>query len=119
MLKNFFERLAAGACSRTNPLFIHLSPFATWLMENGYADSTVRSKLWLLAGFGQWLGRSGGAVTDLNEVVVESFIGAKRRTSRVHRGNRETLVQFLNHLRECNVVPGVTPAMMHRRWPSF
>lgn len=110
MLKDFFERLAADECSRANPLFIYLSPFGAWLMENGYADSTMRSKLWLLAGFGQWLGRSGRAVTDLNEPIVEAFIAAKRRTGRVHRGNRETLVQFLNHLRECNVVPGVTPA---------
>lgn len=110
MLKDFFERLAADGCSRANPLFIYLSPFGAWLMENGYADSTMRSKLWLLAGFGQWLGRSGRAVADLNEPIVETFIAAKRQTGRVHRGNRETLVQFLNHLRECNVVPGVTPA---------
>ena len=110
MLKDFLERLAADESARANPLFIHLSPFTAWLMENSYADSTIRSKLWLLASFGQWLGRNGLAANDLNEPIVESFITEKLRTNRVHRGNRETLVQFLDHLRKCSIVPGVTPA---------
>jgi hypothetical protein len=109
MLEDFFERLAADKRSRGNPLVVHLSPFATSLLEDGYADATMQSKLWLLADFGQWLGRSGLAVTELDERLVETFIADKRRKGRVPRGNRETVRQFLDRLRERDVVPGVKP----------
>jgi len=109
MLEEFFERLAADKRSRGNPLVVHLSPFAASLLEDGYTDATMRSKLWLLADFGQWLRRSGLAVTDLDERLVEDFIADRRRKGRVHRGNRETVKQFLDHLRERNVVRGVRP----------
>jgi site-specific recombinase XerD len=103
-------RLAADKRARGNPLVVHLSPFAASLMEEGYTDATMQSKLWLLADFGRWLGRSGLAVTELDERLVETFFAEKRRKGRVHRGNRETVRQFLGHLRECNVVAGVKPA---------
>jgi hypothetical protein len=50
MLEDFFERLAADKRSRGNPLVVHLSPFATSLMEDGYADATMQSKLWTVVG---------------------------------------------------------------------
>jgi site-specific recombinase XerD len=109
MLEEFFERLAADKRSRGNPLVVHLSPFAASLKEDGYAAATMQSKLWLLADFGQWLGRSGLAVRDLDERLVEAFFADKQRRSRVHRGDRETVRQFLGHLRERNVVPGLKP----------
>jgi hypothetical protein len=43
---------------------LHVTPFATSLVEDGYADNTMQSKLWLLADFGEWLGRSGLAVDE-------------------------------------------------------
>jgi integrase/recombinase XerD len=109
MLEGFLERLAADKRSRGNPLVVHLSPFAASLKEGGYADATMRSKLWLLADFGHWLGRRGLPVTQLDERVVETFFVEKRRRGRVHRGTQETARQFLQHLRERNVVAGVTP----------
>ena len=118
MLEEFFERLAADKRARGNPLVVHLSPFAASLMEEGYTDATMQSKLRLLADFGQWLGRSGLAVTELDERLVETFFAEKRRKGRVHkgngetvrRGNRETVRQFLGDLRECKVVAGVKAA---------
>jgi integrase/recombinase XerD len=107
MLEEFFKRLATDKRSRCNPLVVHLSSFATSLKEDGYADATVRAKLSLLADFGQGLGRSGLAITELGERFTETFFAEKERKGRVHRGNRETVRQFLDHLRERNVVPGV------------
>ena len=86
MLEGFLERLAADKRSRGNPLVVHLSPFAASLKEGGYADATMRSKLWLLADLGHWLGRRGLPVTQLDERVVEAFFVEKRRRGRVHRG---------------------------------
>ena len=100
MPKDSFERLETDRRLRDNPLVSHLAPFATSLVENGYVKSTVQSKLNLLASFGQWLERRRLSITDFDEQFAERFIAYKRRTGRVHRGNRETLLQFLDHLRK-------------------
>ena len=109
MPKDSFERLETDRRLRDNPLVSHLAPFATSLVENGYVKSTVQSKLSLLASFGQWLERRRLSITDFDEQLVERFIAYKRRKGRVHRGNRETLLQFLDHLRKRDVIPGPTP----------
>jgi hypothetical protein len=59
---------------RGNRLTSHLRAFATSVMDDGYADVTVKSKLWVLANFGQWLGRRGLSVTNIDERLVEGFI---------------------------------------------
>ena len=82
MLEEFCERLATDKRSRGNPLVVHLSPFAASLKEDGYADATMQSKVSLLVDFGQWLGRSGLAVTQLDERVAETFFAEKRRKRR-------------------------------------
>ena len=57
MLEEFLERLVADKRSQSNPLVPHLSPFATSLADEGYADVTTKAKLWLLSDFGEWLAR--------------------------------------------------------------
>jgi len=108
MLKDFFKELGDQRL-RDNPLVLHLWPFATSLIEDGYADNTMHSKLWLLADFGEWLGRSGLAVTNLDEQLIKTFINDRQGEGRLHRGNLETLRQFLDHLRRRDVVPGPKP----------
>lgn len=109
MPKDSFERIETDPRLRDSPLVSHLAPFATSLVENGYVKATVQSKLNLLAGFGQWLVRRRLSLTDFDERFAERFIAYKRRKGRVHRGNRETLLQFLDHLRTRDVIPGPTP----------
>lgn len=105
MLEDSFKDLVADKRLRNNPLVLHLRSFATLLVDDGYADSTMQSKLWLLAEFGQWLGQSGLSVTDLDERLVETFINGRQREGRLHRGNLESLRQFLVHLRRGGIVP--------------
>src|SRR5712692_3846645 len=109
MLTDSFEHLEIDQRLRDNPLVSHLAPFATSLVENGYAKSTVQSKLCLLTSFGHWLVRRRLSITDFDERLGERFIADKRRKGRVHRGNRETLLQFLDHLRKRDVIPVPTP----------
>src|SRR5215831_10867651 len=109
MPKDSFERLETDRRLQNHSLASHLAPFATSLVENGYVKSTVQSKLNLLASFGQWLDRRRLSITDFDEQIAERFIASKRRKGRVHRGNRETLLQFLEHLRKRDVIPGPTP----------
>jgi integrase/recombinase XerD len=99
MLEN---SLQADKRLQDNPLVFHLRAFATSLTEDGYAEGSVQSKLWLLADLGQWLGRSGLAVTHLEEQLVEAFVKHKQR---VGRGDLKTLKQFLDHLRKGDVIP--------------
>jgi len=110
MPKGSFERPETNQRLRDSRLASHLASFATSLVENGYVQSTVQSKLSLLASFGQWLGRQRLSITDFDEQRAERFIAYKRRKGRVHRGNRETLLQFLDHLRKRDVIPAPTPA---------
>lgn len=108
MPKDSFERLETDRRLRDNPLVSHLAPFATSLVEDGYVKSTVQSKLNLLSSFGQWLERRRLSITDFDEQFAERFIAYKQRTGRVHRGDRETLFQFLDHLRKRDLIPAPT-----------
>ena len=60
------------------------SSFRNSLVEQGYADHTVRLKLQLLTNFGQWLRRKNLAVTNLDERLVDAFLTCKHR---VHRAD--------------------------------
>lgn len=85
-----------------NPLEFHLRTFATSLLESGYRNNSVREKLYLLADFGWWLGRSKCTVPDISERLVETFLEHKQR---VHGGDPKTLQQFLEYLRKRGAVP--------------
>lgn len=90
-----------------NTLGFHLQTFAISLREGGYADETVRLKSALLADFGRWLGRTGLAVAQVDERLVEAFVKYRKQ---VRRGDLKTLEQFLDHLRKGAVIPDRKPA---------
>lgn len=108
MPEDCFERLAAEHL-RGSPLVPHLSAFAASLREDGYAIVTMRSKVGVLADFAQWLERKSISVTELDERRAEMFICGRQRKGRLRRGDRETLRQFLAHLRNRGVVPRLEP----------
>lgn len=95
---------------RANPLAAHLRPFATRLMEDGYAKNTIQSKLWSLTDFGKWLRRRGFTVTNVDETLIRGFIDG-RKGRRLQRGNVKTLDQFLEDLRRRRVVPCRKPVV--------
>lgn len=100
-----FERLVVDKCLRGNPLVPHLSSFAASLQEDGYATFTMPSKGGLLTDFAQWLGHRGISVRGLDEHHATAFVKGRQRKHRVHRGDPETLRQFLAHLRNRGVIP--------------
>ena len=109
MLEKFLERLGADQRGQRNPLLVQVLPFADSLMESGYAATTIQSKLGLLIDLGEWLRRRGLAVKDLDERRIETFITDRRRKGLLRRGDRTTVRQLLDHLRERHVVQRVTP----------
>ncbi len=101
MLGSSFQNLTAG-CRLPDPFVEQLRRFASSLTEQGYAESTLREKVKLLAKCGEWLKRERLAVAILDEPLVETFLNSRHQ---VHRGDSKTLQQFLDHLRRQNVVP--------------
>jgi site-specific recombinase XerD len=83
-----------------NPLEFDLQVFATWLRENGYREKVIQGKLGLVGDLRKWLGRNGRGTPHLDERLLEAF--AEHR--QVRRGDLRALWQFLNHLREREVV---------------
>jgi len=109
MLEKFLERLGADQHGQRNPLLVQVPPFADSLMESGYAATTIQSKLGLLIDLGEWLRRRGLAVKDLDERRIETFITDRRRNGLLRRGDRTTVRQLLDHLREHHAVQRVAP----------
>jgi site-specific recombinase XerD len=106
MVESSFQNLVAVK-RLPDSLVAQLRNLTTSLMEQGYADHTVRLKLRLLTNFGQWLTRKNLSVTDLDECLLDAFLKGKHR---VDRGESKNLQQFLDHLRRQNVVPARNPA---------
>jgi hypothetical protein len=71
--------LQVGQRFQGNPLEAHLRRFVTALLKDGYADATVQDKLGLLDHLGQWLRRTGCAITHLDERLVEAFVKHRMR----------------------------------------
>lgn len=87
------ERLCSG------PLAPHLDSFAKRLQELGYARSTRREKLRVVAHFSRWLQRRELLAADVNEPVVIRYL------ERRGRGDPTTLGDLLETLRVAAVVP--------------
>ena len=86
-------------------LMPYLRDFATALLDDGYTYLSVKSKLWSLADFGQWLQKRNFPIRDFDEKLIESFIKSRRQ----RRGEVKTLHQFLDHLRRSNIVRNRKP----------
>lgn len=101
MLESYFRNVIAVK-RLPDPVIAQLWGFTTSLIEQDYADETVRLKLQLLTNLGQWLRRKNLPVMNLDERLVDAFL---KRKHRVHRGDSKTLQQFLDHLRRHGIVP--------------
>jgi site-specific recombinase XerD len=105
MLEQFFsdpeevERLGCG------PLGPHLRSFAARLAGLGYATFTARSQIEFLGELGQWLAKNTIAVADIDERIVDAFLGERRRHGRLRTGQSCTVRSFIDHLRSVTAIP--------------
>ena len=86
MLKEFFKQSDFLECLQSNPLREHLDSFATSLVEDAYAASTVRSKLLWVVELGWWLQEEQLTAAQLSEHIVDRFLKELRHLGRLHRG---------------------------------
>lgn len=96
---SFGQRLQSG------PLAPHVDAFERRLSDLGYASSTRREKLRVVADFGRWLERRGVAIADVDEHIVVDYHGRSGR-----RGDSTTLADLLEALRSAGVVRRPVPA---------
>lgn len=74
MKEHFFPELEAFQRLHKGPLDSHLNNFASMLLEQGYAESTVKLKTRLVANFSNWLHQKGFGINDLDEKLINKFI---------------------------------------------
>lgn len=104
MLEGFFDDPEARRRLVDGPTGPHLDSFARSLADLGYAHSTARAQLQLLAEFGGWLQRSDIALDELNEEIVGAFVDDRRSEGRLRRGDAYTVHRFVDHIREKGVL---------------
>ncbi len=92
-----WQRLRAG------PLGPHLDTFAKTLTERGYPPATVACKVRLAAKFGDWLGRRGLTVEEVDEQAVARFV--RRHPCVPRRGDAATLRDVLERVRSAGLAP--------------
>ncbi len=100
MLEQFFNDPEARRRLMDGPQGPHHDSFAASLVELGYANSTARAKLQLLAEFGVWLQRNNLAFDELDERIVTAFVDDRRSAGRLRRGDAFTVHRFVAHLRK-------------------
>ncbi|MCP4037478.1 MAG: tyrosine-type recombinase/integrase [bacterium] len=93
--------------SRSGPsveddLDVHLTVFIGNLAKAGYAERTRRNKERLILPFIRWVCEAGIAVNDVGEACLDAFLVCP---SRRRYGHRSALQQFVEHLRNVEVVP--------------
>jgi len=105
MLKEFFKQGDFLERLHSNPLREHLDSFATALVEDAYAVSTVRSKLRWVVELGWWLQEEQLTVEQLSEHIVDRFLKELRRLERLQRGQGPTTLRFVAYLESHGVIP--------------
>jgi site-specific recombinase XerD len=116
MLEEFFVVPAAAKRLRSCVFGAHLDEFCSSLVDDGYAASTIRHKLWVLSDLARWLTNQHLAIVDLDEQRVDEFLEVRRRRGRSCRGFRSTALQLIEQLRFAGVVP--VPESVHDDSPS-
>jgi site-specific recombinase XerD len=90
---------------RHGPLGLHVDGFASLLFDQGYATDTGRQKIRLVADLSAWFGKRHLSLKDLNEAQIEEYLERRKKQLLLHRSDRRTLAQFLDHLRHAAIIP--------------
>jgi len=109
MIEEFFSNPAVLKRLHVGPLGSYVDAFASLLSEQGYARSTTKTKVSLIADYSQWLHRQQLRVDELDDQRIIKFLKYRRKRGRVHPGNIATLQSLLEQLRESGNIPALVP----------
>ena len=108
MTTEALSQFLAAQRSQAGGLTSQLDAFWTALVDRGYAASTTREQVRLVADLGRWLERRRLSVADLDEAHLARFLAYRHRRGWKPRSNVATLRFLLRVMREMGVIPPVT-----------
>ena len=86
------------------PLAAHVRPFGIWAFEQGYSRHRVHRRVFLAAGFSEWLQRRRIRVEDVCSEHPGQYLQHRARQKRVDRGDRPALKQFMELLQRGGII---------------
>ena len=87
------------------PLAAHITGFAKWVREQGYARHSRHRQVLLAACFSRWLGQHAVSVRSVSFEHQARYLRSRARQMQIRGGDAATLRQFLDFLRRQGVVP--------------
>ena len=87
------------------PLAAHITAFAKWVSEQGYARCSRCQQVLLAARFSRWLGQHAVSVRSVSSEHQARFLRSRPRHVQIRNGNAAALRQFVDFLRRQGVVP--------------
>jgi len=87
------------------PLAMHITVFAKWVSEQGYARRSRYRQVLLAACFSRWLGQQGVSVRRVSSEHQSRYLRSRARHVQIHCGDAAALRQFTDFLRRQGVVP--------------
>ncbi len=104
-IEAFFPDIAIRQRLYSGPLTAHIDAFSERLTQWGYAASTARERLRLIAHLSRWLDRHKLVAGSLNEQCVRQFLDDRNRGGYTARDNTATCRILLAYLREVGCIP--------------
>jgi site-specific recombinase XerD len=105
-----FLAMEAG---RAGALTDHVAAFVSVLGERGYARSSTREQVRLVAALGRWLIRQRLPLENLGEQHIERFLAHRRRAGRQARSNDAVLRRLLAVLGDAGAIRRDAGANVH------
>lgn len=105
MVNQFFSLPAVIRRLHVGPLGPYLDDFAALLSVEGYARSTTRWKIELVADLSRWLDRRKLGLEELDDTVAGKFLKHRRRKGKsLSQGDGVTMQMLLGHLRNVGAI---------------
>jgi site-specific recombinase XerD len=87
------------------PLWAHITGFAKWARDQGYALRSRKQKVLVAASFSRWLGHQAVSVGRVSSEHSTRYQRSRLHRVQVRSGDAATLRQFIDFLRCQGVIP--------------
>jgi len=87
------------------PLAAHITAFAKWVSEQGYARCSRCRQVLLAARFSRWLGQHAVSVRSVSSEHQAGYLRSRPRHLQIRSGDAAALRHFMDFLRRQGVVP--------------
>lgn len=111
MIQTLFALPKTHQRMQEGPLGRYVSDYAALLHEQGYSPQSSPRKISLIADWSRWLQTQGIEARGLNSKDVEQYLQHRYKRLPPRRGDRSTLQQFLDRLRQWGICPSEKSAV--------